>query len=131
MSKLYLQNSAMSTSRDAELSIDVVVVSYNNRDELLTCLRPLLGVRGLNVTVVDNGSSDGSPHILAELDVTTVLLERNHGFAYGCNLGWRRGRGRYVLFLNPDATISRKSLTNLVEAIGKPGTAAAAPKLRD
>ena len=60
--------------------------------------------------VVDNASPDRSLEAVGDLPITAVELETNRGFAHGCNVGWRRGRGEYVLFLNPDARIDPSSL---------------------
>jgi N-acetylglucosaminyl-diphospho-decaprenol L-rhamnosyltransferase len=109
---------------------DVVVVSYNSGAELRACVEPLAGQAGVRVIVVDNASSDDSLEAVADLPVEVVPLERNGGFAHGCNVGWRRGEAPYVLFLNPDARIDRDALEQLVVLLErKPGAGAAAPKI--
>ncbi len=40
--------------------IDIVIVSYNSRDELRSCIAPLLEASWINLIVVDNASPDGS-----------------------------------------------------------------------
>jgi len=110
--------------------IDVVVVSYNSRDTLRDCVEPLVGEDGVRVIVVDNDSSDGSLEAVSDLAVTAIPLQRNGGFAHGCNAGWRAGSGAYVLLLNPDARIDVASLRRLVQAIERNAdTGLAAPRI--
>ena len=97
-------------------AVDVVVVSYNSRDELRGCVEPLAGVDGLRVIVVDNASPEPSLPAVAGLPVETVQLEVNGGFAVGCNAGWRRGDAPLVMFLNPDARIDPAALERLAAA---------------
>ncbi|HEX2506217.1 MAG TPA: glycosyltransferase family 2 protein [Gaiellaceae bacterium] len=97
--------------------VDVVVVSYNSRGVLRECVEPLAGRPGVEVVVVDNASTDGSPEAIADLDSAVVRLEENRGFAYGCNVGWRAGDAPAVLFLNPDARIEPPALERLLQAL--------------
>jgi N-acetylglucosaminyl-diphospho-decaprenol L-rhamnosyltransferase len=110
-------------------SVDVVVVSYNSRNELRGCVEPLVGLDGVQVIVVDNASGDGSLEAVADLPVERIALERNGGFGHGCNVGWRAGRGRSVLFLNPDARIDGDSLERLVGELEEANAGAAAPRI--
>jgi N-acetylglucosaminyl-diphospho-decaprenol L-rhamnosyltransferase len=93
--------------------IDVVVVAYNSREHLRRCVEPLAGVPGVRVIVADNASPEGGVETIADLPVTVLENERNGGFSYGCNRGWRAGDAPYVLFLNPDAHIDDASLRAL------------------
>ena len=99
--------------------VDVVVVSYNSRSHLRTCVAPLTRLPDVLVIVVDNASSDGSLDSVSDLQLTTVSHKENRGFAAGCNGGWREGGSPYVLFLNPDATIDEGSLRDLVAVLEK------------
>ena len=94
--------------------IDVVVVAYNSGAHLRRCLEPLAGLDGVRVIVADNASPSGGLETVADLPVTLIQNERNGGFSYGCNRGWRAGAAPYVLFLNPDAHIDEASLKALV-----------------
>ena len=98
-------------------SIDVVVVAYNSRDALRECVEPLCDRDGVAVTVVDNASPDDSLAAVAGLPVDAIRLASNGGFGHGCNVGWRRGHGDYVLFLNPDARIAADSLQRLAAVL--------------
>jgi N-acetylglucosaminyl-diphospho-decaprenol L-rhamnosyltransferase len=110
-------------------SVDVVVVSYNSRNELRECVEPLVGLDGVQVIVVDNASNDRSLEAVADLPVERIALERNGGFGHGCNAGWHAGRGRHVLFLNPDARIDGDSLERLVGELEETNAGAAAPRI--
>ena len=109
---------------------DVVVVSYNSRDELRECIEPLAPDSSLHVIVVDNASSDDSLGSVRDLPAELVALDENGGFAHGCNEGWRRGGAPYVLFLNPDARIEPAGVARLVEVLeGNERAGLVAPRL--
>jgi N-acetylglucosaminyl-diphospho-decaprenol L-rhamnosyltransferase len=114
------------------LDVDIVIVSHNSRDHLRACVEPLRHIEGVNVIVVDNASNDGSLDSVADMPLATVPLSQNGGFAHGCNTGWRRGRAPYVLFLNPDARIDRRSLGHLVATLeAEERVGAVGPKIVD
>jgi N-acetylglucosaminyl-diphospho-decaprenol L-rhamnosyltransferase len=113
-------------------AIDVVVVSYNSRAHLRQCVEPLAGILDIRVIVADNASPDGSLEAIADLPVTMLPLERNGGFSYGCNRGWRSGDSPYVLFLNPDAQMDEDSIRALVAVLeGLPNVAMVGPRMLD
>ena len=117
---------------DAGPMVDVVVVSYNSRDELRGCVEGLAGRPGMSVIVVDNASSDGSLEVLSGMPVVAIAQAENRGFAHGCNAGWRSGSAPFVLFLNPDARIGEASLRSLVAVLERdPGVGAVAPRIHD
>ena len=110
--------------------LDIVVVSYNSRDHLRSCVEAAAVLPEANVVVVDNASQDGSLETLAGLPVTAIALDDNVGFAAGCNAGWRSCAAPYVLFLNPDARIDAASLRRLVAVLeDEPEAGIAAPKI--
>lgn len=110
--------------------VDAVVVAYNSARTLRGCVERVVEIDGVRVWVVDNASPDHSLETIADLPVTTVRAERNGGFAAGCNLGIARGRGRYVLLLNPDARIGGEDLRTLVDALERdPDAGVAAPRI--
>ena len=112
--------------------VDVVVVSYNSAGTLRAGVMPLTRIDWLDVTVVDNASSDGSPDTVCDLELRMVVRADNGGFARGCNEGWRRGSAPFVLFLNPDATIDEGSLERLLRALeGDPRIGLVGPRIVD
>lgn len=112
--------------------VDVVVVAYNSRSHLRAAVEPLTKDDRVAVVVVDNASADGCLETVADLDIRTIRLDRNGGFAHGCNTGLREGEAPYVLFLNPDAVIEPGSVLRLASVLEEePGVGAVAPKIVD
>jgi N-acetylglucosaminyl-diphospho-decaprenol L-rhamnosyltransferase len=112
-------------------AVDVVVVSYNSGETLRACVEPL-ATSSINVIVVDNASPNGGVETVADLPLTILALDRNYGFAYGCNRGWQAGTAPYVLFLNPDASIDPDAIAQLAAVFdGDETVGLAAPRLVD
>ncbi len=91
------------------LDLSIIVVSWNAKEFLLKCLRSFEQAtsQSMEVIVVDNASSDGSPEA-AQKEFSHVRLLRNHtnlGFAKANNLGARQSAGRYLIFANSDVEI--------------------------
>ena len=99
---------AMSPS--GEIDISVVIVNWNTRDLLLSCLRAITSQDLLAFTsemiVVDNGSTDGSAQAVRETYSGITLIENMYpmGFTKAANQGFMRSQGRYILLVSPDAT---------------------------
>jgi GT2 family glycosyltransferase len=101
------------------MDLSIVIVNWNTRDLLrdcLTSLRPATAGLGVEVLVVDNASSDGSPATISAEFPTVRLIESptNIGFAAGNNLALRQAEGRHVLLLNSDTLVSGDVLSEAV-----------------
>ena len=89
--------------------VSVILVNYKGADDTIACLDALRTLDWpsdrLEVIVVDNASNDGSVERIRETHpaVTLLALDRNTGFAGGCNHGVGVARGDYVAFINNDA----------------------------
>jgi N-acetylglucosaminyl-diphospho-decaprenol L-rhamnosyltransferase len=111
-------------------AVDVVVVAYNSRETLRSCVEPLADLPWVNTTVVDNACPERSWQTVADLGVRVVHSARNGGFASGCNLGTADGTAAFVLLLNPDARLDPESLERLVAALEeKPELGAVGPRI--
>ena len=89
-------------------TLAIVIVSYNARDILVTCVERALEAAsdvGAQVIVVDNASPDRSADHVAEQfgsRVSLVRNPRNGGFAYAVNRGVESTPASRILLLNPD-----------------------------
>jgi GT2 family glycosyltransferase len=97
----------------------VVVVSHGAPGLLRNCLASLERFppsSGLSVTVVDSGSTDGTPDMV-ERDFPEVRLLRqaNIGFAAANNIVLREATAPFILLLNPDTEVSPGTLDSSLE----------------
>jgi N-acetylglucosaminyl-diphospho-decaprenol L-rhamnosyltransferase len=100
--------------------LTVVIVSFNDKDWLDTCLTSVLARTGdisADVIVVDNGIDGACELVNERFPSVRVVRCENHGFGHANNVGMRWGAGRYVLFLNPDTELVDGSLGDLVAAL--------------
>jgi GT2 family glycosyltransferase len=119
-------------------AISVVVVNWNRRDLLKACLQSLKHQQinqPFEVVVVDNGSSDGSPEMLATESVgnplvRVVLNRENRGFCAANNQGFAASDTEFVALLNNDAEAEPGWLQALASAFeGRPDVGMAASKI--
>jgi GT2 family glycosyltransferase len=113
----------------------VIVVNWNGRGHLETCLESLLAQEldgQFEVMLLDNGSTDGSVDYVRERwpEARVACAGRNLGFAGGNNLGMRQASGRYLVLLNTDTAVQPGWLQALVRAVeSDPQVGAVASKL--
>jgi GT2 family glycosyltransferase len=88
-------------------TLSVVIVAWNSREELARTLPALLPElsEGDELIVVDNASDDETPEAIAAQapNARILRMDRNAGFAGGCNAGAAAARGDLLVILNPDA----------------------------
>jgi GT2 family glycosyltransferase/glycosyltransferase involved in cell wall biosynthesis len=94
--------------------VSVVVLTYNNLDLTRACVDSLLrwsDYPNLEIIVVDNASTDGTPAYLRQLHeenpkIKLLLNDRNLGFASGNNVGLEIATGEYLVMLNNDTVVT-------------------------
>jgi GT2 family glycosyltransferase len=122
------------------VDLAIVIVSHNVRELLRQCLNSVDAARGdldLSVWVVDNGSFDGTPALVASAFPWVRLIQAgNVGFSRGNNLALRQiaaasaSLPRYVLLLNPDTRVSRSALADLTRFLDEhPDVGSVGPRL--
>ncbi|MBC7924388.1 MAG: glycosyltransferase family 2 protein [Bryobacteraceae bacterium] len=118
--------------------ISVIVVNWNRRRLLASCLQSLVMQQGVafEIIVVDNGSSDGSAEEVIRIRETAampVLLIQNadnRGFCAANNQGIKEARGELIALLNNDAEASPGWLAELGAALDRhPEAGMAASKI--
>jgi GT2 family glycosyltransferase len=102
---------------------ETIIVNWNNRQETLECVAAVeaqLGeVSGASITVVDNGSTDGSATAITSRHprVKLFALPENRGFTGGLAAALRGSTATNVIFLNNDAVPQPGWLAAFVRAI--------------
>ncbi len=103
--------------------VALVVLNWNDWEATRRCLDSLAGLSypRRETIVVDNGSEDGSPDLVAEgfPAVKMIRLPANRGYGAGMNAGIQAALAEgadFVLCLNNDMTVGPGFLEPLVEA---------------
>jgi GT2 family glycosyltransferase len=117
-------------------TLDIVIVSFNTRDDLDACLASIDAAppAALGTTfVVDNASTDGTPAHVGERwpRVRLVALARNVGFAAANNIAIRESTAPLVLLLNSDTIVPAGAIDALVARREATGAAVIGPRLVD
>src|SRR3989304_3966031 len=95
------------------VNISVVIVSWNAKNYLTECLESLVSQEESNsmeIIVVDNASTDGSPEAVSEQFPTVKLIKNknNLGFAKANNIGLEYSAGDNICLINSDVKVLSK-----------------------
>ncbi|HVJ02719.1 MAG TPA: glycosyltransferase family 2 protein [Sphingomonas sp.] len=101
----------------------VVIPTFNRRDAVVEAVRSALGqsVADIEVIVVDDGSTDGTPSAIAAIgdERIHVIVQDNAGAAAARNRGVAYARGRYVAFLDSDDRFLPDHLADLLPLLAQ------------
>ncbi len=116
--------------------VSIVIPCWNKSDYTRRCLEALADSipesLPYEVVLVDNGSSDETPELLASLggDVQVITNAENRGFAIACNQGAQAARGKYLVLLNNDTEAQEGWLQAMLDVIrGEPDVGIVGAKL--
>jgi GT2 family glycosyltransferase/glycosyltransferase involved in cell wall biosynthesis len=96
----------------------IIIPNWNGRELLEQCLPSVIeATRGHEIIVVDNHSTDGSVRFLKANypEVKVLELDRNRGFAGGCNAGAVESQNEIIVFLNNDMIVDQGFLRPLLD----------------
>lgn len=100
------------------VDISIIIPCYNNAPFLRRSLDSVLEQKtrfSFEAVVIDDGSTDETPEILAQYgERITLITQENRGHSGARNAGLARCRGRYLLFHDSDDTLLPGSLEALM-----------------
>ena len=100
------------------IDLSIIIVTWNAKQFTWECLDSLRTYRDdpkVEIIVVDNASSDGTPELL-ENECTGMRLIRNSanlGFAKANNIGMAASTGNYVCLVNSDVKVPHDCLSSM------------------
>lgn len=119
----------------ANITLSIIIVSFNTKDLLKDCIHSLHKATNntdYEIIIVDNASTDGSPEMI-ETDFKEVNIIRNSenaGFAKANNQALKIAKGKYFLLLNSDTVVKEGTIETMVSFMeDHEGTAAVGPKV--
>lgn len=104
--------------------VSVIIVSYNTKEILSTCLdsmAPFLAPFDHEILIIDNASGDGTAEHLRRHFPAVTLFENaeNAGFAKAVNTGLRNAQGRLCALINSDIIFKENVFEKVLKAFGK------------
>ncbi|MCL4692222.1 MAG: glycosyltransferase family 2 protein, partial [Candidatus Hydrogenedentes bacterium] len=114
-------------------TVSIVIPSWNAKVHLLACLSSIASFpprATVEIIVVDNASTDGSPEAVARLYPAVRLIRNasNVGFAPAANQGLREATGSYLFLVNSDVVVTEGSFDVLMKFLDStPRVALAGP----
>lgn len=106
------------TAEPPVMDVSIVIVSWNTKkymEECLTSLQAADGNLAVEIIVVDNASSDGTPDMIRAQFPGVRLIESgaNLGFAGGNNIGLKEATGKYICLVNSDVNVPPDCLAKM------------------
>lgn len=99
--------------------VSIIIVNWNGLRWLPECFSSLYSqaYKNFEIIFVDNASHDESVvWVKKHFPKTKIIINKeNLGFAEANNVGYRKAKGEYVLFLNNDTRVTRCFLTELLD----------------
>ncbi|WP_377863812.1 glycosyltransferase [Bacillus sp. R86525] len=105
--------------------LSVVITSYNKKQYLAQCLQSVIEqtLKGIEIIVVDDGSTDGSMTVLRQYEKQhnnlKVYKQQNAGVSTARNIGLQKANGEYVTFLDADDYVHLAGYEEMYEIASK------------
>ena len=104
--------------------VSVVIPSFNHAKYVAAALRSVFAQswRNIEIVVIDDGSSDASPALIAQVLADSpfpqqLVARANLGAPATLNEGAARARGAYIQFLNSDDWLAPTRIARMVEEV--------------
>lgn len=118
---LNIKSGCLMDTRKEKLLVSIITVNYNQSQvtmELLSTLRKI-SYSPIEIIVVDNASPTDNPDKIKEeySEIILIKSDKNLGFAGGNNLGIKKAKGEFLLFINNDTEVPENFLEPLVNRL--------------
>src|ERR1700694_4353420 len=120
MGRLAPRATATGPAAPPGVRVSVVIPTYNRSASLQRLLRAVANstvpAGGMEVVVVDDGSTDATAQVAAQAEVH-CLTQPNYGPAAARERGWRSSTGEIVVFLDDDVVPEPDAIERMVDAL--------------
>jgi len=111
--------------------VSIIIVTFNSEkyiEKLLESIVKFNKGADYEIIVVDNNSKDKTVKLIQNskfktqnynLKLKIIENKENFGFAKGINIGAKKARGKYLLFINPDTQWNDGSINDLISLFEK------------
>ncbi|MDY6049917.1 MAG: glycosyltransferase family 2 protein [Corynebacterium sp.] len=110
-------------------ALDVIVPAYNVEEYLEGCVKSILAADypSLKVTIVDDGSGDGTGQVADDLgsrypEKVEVIHQENGGLSAARNTGIRATSNPYIAFVDADDKVSKHGYSKMATSMQRSGS---------
>ena len=99
-----------------KIKVSVVIPVYNTEKYVREAIESIIhqSLKELEIIIINDGSTDGSPEILKEISNTDhriqVYTQTNQGQSTARNFGISHARGKYIYFMDSDDLLEEDAL---------------------
>lgn len=117
------------------MELSIIITNYKQPELLKVCINSIkknLTLSDYEIIVSDSEAEEKTGMMMREdfPDVAYIPFEKNVGFSVALNAGYKKSKGRFLLFLNADMIINENSIENLLDyAKNHPEAGIVGPKL--
>jgi len=102
---------------DLKKKITIIIVIYNNDFDILKNLNK---IKNFKTIIIDNLGNDLILKKLKEFkNIQIISNKKNIGFGKAVNMGFKIAKTKYILLLNPDASINSGNINKLANVLDK------------
>jgi GT2 family glycosyltransferase len=110
------------TIDNAFVEVSIVIVNWNSVEYTQKCIQSIMGnTYGITyeIIVIDGASYDGCQEMIEHNFPEVIFIQSkvNEGFSRANNMAYRKARGKYILFLNPDTEIFSSAIQILLQKL--------------
>ena len=111
----------------SKIDLSIIIVNYKCWEVLTRCIESFNKYKphtNYEIIVVDNDSQDGKFSNFKQQfhEIKLIANKGNYGFSSGCNLGADNANGEFLLFLNPDVTLTNSAAIDDMLSFAKANT---------
>ncbi len=103
----------------SEVNLSILIVNYNSHSHIRHCLDSIYKYSdnlNFEIHILDNHSSEAGFNEIENYpkdNIFTYISRKNMGFGAGINFLYRKAKGKFLLFLNPDTYFENNTIENL------------------
>lgn len=101
--------------------VNIIIVNWNGKELLFGCMEGLRSqvFKSFCITMVDNGSTDGSVDYIKKNypEVDLIALNENTGFSVANNIAIKKAKTKYIALLNNDTQAHPLWLKSFIKAM--------------
>src|SRR3990167_6934446 len=99
--------------------ISVIIPAFNEEGTIGECLKSLKNqtYKPLEITVVDDGSSDSTRNIVKRFPDIKLLTQSHKGPGQARNFGTANAKGEILVFADADMTFDKNFIRDLIKPI--------------